>query len=93
MPIVGMKQMGMGKAMISNRTSWFFDMKGPSIGLDTACSPSLVALHLAVQSIRSGETPQVRNHMPSTRREQQLTICTTGSGRSDKSDSDARDVK
>ncbi|KAL7952418.1 hypothetical protein V8C34DRAFT_323309 [Trichoderma compactum] len=48
----------MGTAMISNRVSWFFDLKGPSISLDTACSSSLVALHMAVKSIRSGETKQ-----------------------------------
>ncbi|KAI1341909.1 hypothetical protein F5Y15DRAFT_351197 [Xylariaceae sp. FL0016] len=46
----------MGTAMISNRISWFFDIKGPSLTLDTACSSSLVALHLAVQSIRTGES-------------------------------------
>ncbi|KAI0484209.1 hypothetical protein GGR56DRAFT_668793 [Xylariaceae sp. FL0804] len=46
----------MGTAMISNRISWFFDLKGPSLTLDTACSSSLVALHLAVQSIRTGES-------------------------------------
>ncbi|KAE8150832.1 putative polyketide synthase [Aspergillus avenaceus] len=47
---------GNGLAMISNRISWFFDLKGPSITFDTACSSSLVALHLACQSIRAGET-------------------------------------
>ncbi|KAJ5715842.1 uncharacterized protein N7483_013023 [Penicillium malachiteum] len=47
---------GNGSAMISNRISWFFDLKGPSLSLDTACSSSLVALHLACQSIRTGET-------------------------------------
>ncbi|KAJ5788006.1 hypothetical protein N7457_002996 [Penicillium paradoxum] len=47
---------GNGSAMISNRISWFFDLKGPSLSLDTACSSSLVALHLACQSIRTGES-------------------------------------
>ncbi|KAI1330639.1 hypothetical protein F5Y16DRAFT_339584 [Xylariaceae sp. FL0255] len=46
----------MGTAMISNRISWYFDIKGPSLTLDTACSSSLVCLHLAVQSIRTGES-------------------------------------
>ncbi|KAI1813639.1 hypothetical protein GGS20DRAFT_469502 [Poronia punctata] len=46
----------MGTAMVSNRVSWYFDLKGPSLTLDTACSSSLVCLHLAVQSIRTGES-------------------------------------
>lgn len=51
---------GTGSAIMSNRISWFFDMKGPSISLDTACSSSMVALHLACQSIRTGESEMVR---------------------------------
>ncbi|KAJ4859547.1 KR domain-containing protein [Trichoderma breve] len=47
---------GNGAALISNRVSWFLDIKGPSLSLDTACSSSLVALHLACQSIRAGES-------------------------------------
>ena len=43
-------------AGIANRISYFFDFKGPSIAVDTMCSSSLTALHLACESIRSGET-------------------------------------
>lgn len=40
---------------IANRVSYFFDFHGPSMAVDTLCSSSLTALHLAVQSIQSGE--------------------------------------
>ncbi|KAL8853735.1 MAG: hypothetical protein Q9221_001378 [Calogaya cf. arnoldii] len=49
---------GTGKAILSNRISWFYDLNGPSITLDTACSSSTVALHLACQSLRTGESKQ-----------------------------------
>ena len=50
---------GTSRAMLSNRLSWFFNLAGPSLTLDTACSSSLYALHLACQSIRTGESQQV----------------------------------
>ncbi len=40
---------------VANRVSAFFDFTGPSLAVDTACSASLTAVHLACQSIRAGE--------------------------------------
>lgn len=39
----------------ANRISYFCDFRGPSLAVDTACSASLTALHLACRSIRQGE--------------------------------------
>ncbi|KAF8990610.1 hypothetical protein BDQ17DRAFT_1393106 [Cyathus striatus] len=41
--------------MIANKVSYHLDLRGPSVPTDTACSSTLTALHLAVQSIRAGE--------------------------------------
>jgi acyl transferase domain-containing protein len=47
---------GNGAAMLSNRISYFLDLKGPSMTVDTGCSTSIVALHLACQSLQTGES-------------------------------------
>jgi acyl transferase domain-containing protein len=47
---------GSGTAMASNRISHFFDFRGASMTIDTGCSTALVALHQAVQSLRSKES-------------------------------------
>ncbi|MCP4688927.1 MAG: SDR family NAD(P)-dependent oxidoreductase, partial [Desulfobacterales bacterium] len=39
----------------ANRVSYFFDFHGPSMAVDTLCSSSLTAIHLACDSIRKGE--------------------------------------
>ncbi|KAJ6263449.1 hypothetical protein Dda_2013 [Drechslerella dactyloides] len=47
--------MGNGQCMVANRISHFFDLQGPSVSVDTACSSAMSALHLACQSIRTGD--------------------------------------
>src|SRR5258708_4595096 len=42
-------------AIASGRLSYVFGLEGPAVTVDTACSASLVAIHLAVQALRSGE--------------------------------------
>lgn len=41
--------------MVANRVSYHLDLTGPSIPMDTACSSTLIATHLAVQALRSGD--------------------------------------
>ncbi|KAK8117444.1 polyketide synthase [Apiospora kogelbergensis] len=47
---------GTGTTLLSNRLSWFFDLRGPSFTINTACSSSMVALHEACESLRRGES-------------------------------------
>jgi acyl transferase domain-containing protein/acyl carrier protein len=43
------------KDFLSARVSYKLDLKGPAFTLQTACSTSLVAIHLAVQGVLNGE--------------------------------------
>jgi acyl transferase domain-containing protein len=46
---------GNDKDFLATRVSYTFDLKGPSLNIQTACSTSLVAVHVAAQSLLSGE--------------------------------------
>ena len=43
-------------ASIANRVSYAFNLHGPSMTLDTMCSSSLTAIHVACQDLRQGRT-------------------------------------
>ncbi|WUJ19499.1 type I polyketide synthase [Streptomyces sp. NBC_00390] len=46
---------GLSRGLIANRISHWFGFHGPSLAVDTAQSSSLVAVHLAAESLRSGQ--------------------------------------
>lgn len=41
--------------MVANKVSYHLDLTGPSVPLNTACSSTLTALHLAALSLRNGD--------------------------------------
>lgn len=46
---------GSSTSIIANRVSYFFDFRGPSVAIDTACSSTMVAVHQAVRALRDGD--------------------------------------
>ena len=50
-----LKQTGNDKDVLATRISYQFDLRGPSLNVQTACSTSLVAVHLASQMLLNFE--------------------------------------
>ncbi|MEV6361315.1 HAD-IIIC family phosphatase [Nocardia asteroides] len=46
---------GLSPSVASGRISYTLGLHGPAVTMDTACSSSIVAMHLAMQALRSGE--------------------------------------
>ncbi|SEL82603.1 type I polyketide synthase [Streptacidiphilus jiangxiensis] len=46
---------GVNRGILANRISYTLGLRGPSLTVDTGQSSSLVAVHLALESLRSGE--------------------------------------
>uniref|UniRef100_UPI001180AEAE type I polyketide synthase n=1 Tax=Streptomyces caniscabiei TaxID=2746961 RepID=UPI001180AEAE len=56
-PTTGMQTtMGQQPDFLATRVAYRLGLTGPAIGVQTACSTSLVAVHLAVQALLNGET-------------------------------------
>jgi polyketide synthase 12 len=55
-PVEGFRLTGQLSSVASGRVAYVLGLEGPAVSVDTACSTSLVTLHMAAQSLRSGES-------------------------------------
>jgi acyl transferase domain-containing protein/acyl carrier protein len=54
LPVSTYTGLGSAKSMAAGRLAYFYDFQGPVLQLDTTCSSSLVAMHLAARELREG---------------------------------------
>ena len=47
---------GLSNSSVAGRLAYFFDLRGPAVTVETACSASSVAIDSAVKALRSGES-------------------------------------
>lgn len=50
---------GASDAIVASRLSYYLNLRGPAVIINTACSSSAVAIHMACESLRSSETSLV----------------------------------
>lgn len=55
-PVNAYTPTGVASSLAANRLSYCFNLRGPSLAVDTACSSALVAVHLACRSLWEGES-------------------------------------
>ncbi len=55
-PIDAYSLTGNTGSILAARLSYFLNLKGPAVAVDTACSSALVAVHLACESLASGSS-------------------------------------
>jgi acyl transferase domain-containing protein len=54
-----LRHTGNDKDFLTTRVSYLLDLRGPSLNIQTACSTSLVAVHLGCQTLLNGESDMV----------------------------------
>ena len=53
---------GMSTSVLAARVSYVYNLLGPCLALDTACSSALIAIHLGCQAIKSGKNAFKGDH-------------------------------